>query len=480
MGSVRRLHCIHNKDTSLANKTVALPELINPDVKWNVYESNAPISTVRITESSGDSRGLYQIPKILVPDDILQRARANIMADQDWARMDGYGLHDGLVELAMHHYGDSIGLPVKHAWDSYDWANTPEPDSVIGQASRSLQLLEAIHSASSETPISKHFHNNWQKLPSRTRSAIREAYDAIRLAVERRRLDKISGLIEQYAREIGDTILQDTTPPPPPPSPEREQREEDIERQIQEDEDFLKPPPERKSRKDPKDDIPKGPTGIHKVVNIEMKITIHRHLDTQHNVKTVGMTWRPHHFGPKLRQPGRLYRDGKILSKHSPGGSIIFDGSGSMNWDYDKLKALSDKVPNLWAGIYTATPDIHVSRLCIFAESGRVGRYTHHGDYYAEQGNMDGLGPLLMTKMGPPPYVFVTDRGFFYYTAKGSAAPYDRSTQGQKFGQELDKIFKDNKIVIVPDIDSAIKYLDGKVVQGWTDCIGPATYIRKK
>src|SRR5439155_25345774 len=98
---------------------------------------------------------------------------------------------------------------------------------------------------------------------------------------------------------------------------------------------------------------------------------------------------------------------GRVFAVKSTGGSMLVDCSGSMAWNRDMLAAAMEKLPRLWAGMYTMHADHmqamqergrrlygakwaqvygqpspflqgNVSKLCVVAAEGRLGELPNH------------------------------------------------------------------------------------------------------
>src|SRR5262249_15013537 len=61
-------------------------------------------------------------------------------------------------------------------------------------------------------------------------------------------------------------------------------------------------------------------------------VDVHRHTLNRSTSTSVALGWRSSQDGTTVRYPSQMFPDGRVFAKKAPGGSIILDGSGSMDW----------------------------------------------------------------------------------------------------------------------------------------------------
>lgn len=95
-----------------------------------------------------------------------------------------------------------------------------------------------------------------------------------------------------------------------------------------------------------------------------------------------------------------------------PAGTILFDGSGSMHWDDEMLKAICRKAPSAQIAYYSTYGENgqRYGSLVIYAKDGK--RYAGNDIPYRDNGNGVDKQALEWLLRQPGPRTIVTDMGF--------------------------------------------------------------------
>lgn len=97
-------------------------------------------------------------------------------------------------------------------------------------------------------------------------------------------------------------------------------------------------------------------------------------LTNNHGAK-VSPKYRASDTGPRLRKIGRLFTDQKIFAHRvrQPGGSLLIDGSGSMNLEPEQIQEILKIAPVAWIGLYGARSG-DSGAIKVLAKDGKVCR----------------------------------------------------------------------------------------------------------
>lgn len=212
-------------------------------------------------------------------------------------------------------------------------------------------------------------------------------------------------------------------------------------------------------------------------------VDVHRHTLNRSTSTSVALGWRSSENGATVRYPSQMYPSGRVFAKKAPGGTIILDGSGSMDWHTQHIVQAQKAMPNLYVAVYSyhgsngfwraskghVAEDTFIARYCIVAQKGKLdpdGIYTrndelsHDGQRSLHTGGNSGADPAALwyaARNAPKPIVWVSD-GMVSFG------------EDQAFWKQCDAIMRQHKIVRVLTIEDAIDYLLGKAVPGWHQC----------
>lgn len=213
-------------------------------------------------------------------------------------------------------------------------------------------------------------------------------------------------------------------------------------------------------------------------------VDVHRHTLGKSTSTSVSLGWRSTQDGVTVRYPSQMFPDGRVFAKRAPGGSIILDGSGSMDWHTQHIVEAQKKMPNLYVAVYSyhggngywkaskgyVADDTFIARYCIVAQNGRLDpngvtarstELTPDGKHRCHTGGNSGADPAALyyaaNNGAPKPLVWVSD----------GMVSFDEE---QRFWRQCDELMLRHKIVRVLTIQDAIDYLLGKAVPGWHQC----------
>jgi hypothetical protein len=96
---------------------------------------------------------------------------------------------------------------------------------------------------------------------------------------------------------------------------------------------------------------------------------VHRHVDRRHRSTPMRRPSGAADSGDIPTQWERWASDRQVFQSARPGGTILIDCSGSMNWDWDALKRAIAQLPAVTIAVYSGQYDS--GRLCVVAENGR-------------------------------------------------------------------------------------------------------------
>ena len=104
-------------------------------------------------------------------------------------------------------------------------------------------------------------------------------------------------------------------------------------------------------------------------------VVIHNHLTTARPGKRIKEPRASSEEGAVITHIERAFSDGRVFKEGlTDAGTVIIDGSGSMDWTRDDLEALIDAAPSVVVGVYTnrQTADWrNFATICIVAKGGR-------------------------------------------------------------------------------------------------------------
>ena len=152
--------------------------------------------------------------------------------------------------------------------------------------------------------------------------------------------------------------------------------------------------------------------GLHRVP--DMRIT---ELDLSEEIQRMDQGLRLTSMGSRIHRPSlrRPILPQRIFMKRSPqlpGGSVLFDASGSMGVTPQVLLNCCHRAPAATIAFYSGPDDGLVGDLFIYAKEGRRASDASYNRIHIDGGNcVDGKAlDWLMQQEGPR--LFVTDRGF--------------------------------------------------------------------
>lgn len=191
------------------------------------------------------------------------------------------------------------------------------------------------------------------------------------------------------------------------------------------------------------------------VIDKDYNIVLHEHqaLDNQGT-----RTRRPKGALPQGSIPRLWHRDvsdGCVFTKRKPTASLVIDCSGSMGWDWNKLRDLMVEFPAGTIALYSGTIALYSGtnrggRICVIAKGGYwddPGGNRHMG---ANGDNYCDVEALEWLSQQPKPRVILTDFGF---CSGRWGKDYHHSMEGVRdFMEEFD-------IVGTRQVDAAITYL---------------------
>jgi len=152
--------------------------------------------------------------------------------------------------------------------------------------------------------------------------------------------------------------------------------------------------------------------------------------------------------GMGIRYPHRILTDGKpfAVTKRARGGSVLYDISGSMNPDFEKINEALRYAPALSLMMYSG--DYNLGKLIVLSRNGRICDLQRAYNEHGLGGNLiDGPALKFLGKQ-PEPRVWVSDgqvtgKGAFMFTALLA---------------EAKKICKRHRITRVPSYEDATEY----------------------
>lgn len=202
-------------------------------------------------------------------------------------------------------------------------------------------------------------------------------------------------------------------------------------------------------------------------------VDVHRHTLTKGTSMSVALGWRSSEMGSTIRYPSQLWTTGRPFAKRAPGGSIILDGSGSMQWHAQHIMDAQKQMPNLYVAVYSyhggngywdaskgfKSGDTFIARYCVLAQKGTLDPegIEHKSQEWQHTGGNGGADPASLfyaARWAPKPLVWVSD-GMVSFG------------EHQDFYKQCDALMRQHKIVRVLTIEDGIDYLLGKSVPGW-------------
>jgi hypothetical protein len=143
----------------------------------------------------------------------------------------------------------------------------------------------------------------------------------------------------------------------------------------------------------------------------------------------------------------RLATDGHIFAKDRPGGTLLIDYSGSMQWDVEKLQAALRAMPALTIAIYFG--DRGHGKLIVIAEKGRWAEIPSVPDM--QRGNEVDIEALQWLASQKGPRLWLSDSQI----CGGQVDVIGR----EKAAELVTRTARQHQIKRAPDLDSAIAYL---------------------
>ena len=268
----------------------------------------------------------------------------------------------------------------------------------------------------------------------------------------------------------------------PPEKPEEKRAQEEAEEEEERHEQYIQ----------------EQETGVGGEAHTVGHVQIHDHTATirRPSIRLVRRD-TPTDQGIRLRFPHRYMIDRQVFAVRSlTEAGIMIDGSGSMRWTNDDMKAVMDKVPAVMIGIYGGFTDWNLpekerlqvyGRICILAKQGRFSRFDkmEEGFTGANDADFEGLqflakwpkprfwlsdgivnGGLRSRGVGPHPTI---NGNLTYRVTKNSVFYHPWEAYG-KLVYECDRLIARHEIYRVPNVETLMKMLNRQRVTLYRSC----------
>lgn len=259
-------------------------------------------------------------------------------------------------------------------------------------------------------------------------------------------------------------------PVPPPPPPPEEKEEEQAEQSAAEELVLLM----EQARE--KDESGGDDNDTQKLGHFE----IHDHTRGPRRPTTkIRRRYSATDFGTVLKFPHRYLLDKQVFGRRNQTeGSLMIDFSGSMKWQDEDMRAVLNKMPNIWIASYSGVTLASglrsiIGRVCIHAKKGRFNVFT--GKEAVNDGsNVIDLEALYGLARMPEPRFWLSDGcvtgGKLYGLQAELSELSGLSIRGTELNmvtalvKEVNYIMRKAHILRVPDKDTMLNMIRGRRV----------------
>ena len=213
----------------------------------------------------------------------------------------------------------------------------------------------------------------------------------------------------------------------------------------------------------------------------------------------------PQFTGTRLVFPHRYMVDKAIFSRRVlTEGGIMVDGSGSMSWKHEDLKAVLDLMPAVWVGLYSgfnytrmrtvqipakytrAQADQIIGRICVLAKNGRFAKYDGREQGHTA-GNEVDVEALHLLAEWPEPRLWLSDglvTGGVYMNRKPLDPRWGAGRRGHRVDgtaaivDRTNAIMKRARILRVETKEDMLKLLKRQRVTVYRSCINAVKHAK--
>jgi hypothetical protein len=360
-----------------------------------------------------------------------------------------------LEECRVNLWLAKSGIPYILAYDGFNWAAMPRPTTRLAAACQWLQCATYVLPDRS-IPIPPDLQFYFDELHGTFHGGdwriLNRAYQRlVESELKRSTRDELARMLADHFSEVPEVQDKPTVLKPEyseERSEEKERREEAQERAEARD----KEPGEIRS----------GSTQLG-------AMEVHRHITRTKPGRRIAQNFGSSEVGAIPTQFARKAIDGKLFKRKRSTGAIIIDMSGSMSWDWNQLRDLIHKLPNLIiAGYYGVGREgknwrkagVIQGRLCVYGEKGRWAEPTRERDYSG--GNDVDIEALEWgAKVTDGPVVWLSDG-----QVVGGIYGHDTATIARK----CDEIMRKRGIVRIANQEDARDYFKKKPTTVYVRC----------
>jgi hypothetical protein len=356
-------------------------------------------------------------------------------------------------------------IDLRPAREVLDWAQMPDPDTLLDAAGIVLQLAWTVWASRG---LGKGIPNEPPK--RETDPATGEYFDkAWKLIVDTNRELAhaiIQGCLKMYTRpthagremvaaELAEFFKKEPKQEEQPPvKPEEKQAQEAAEQE------------ERQQEQEQEDQE----TGAAAEISVHDQVEYHDHTTSirRSNVRIVRRSV-PVGVGVNLKYAHRYMLDKQVFAERRlTEGGIMIDGSSSMHWADDDMRILIETLPAVTVGIYSGAEGMYrgkeiIGRICTLAKQGRFAKFTGRDPGTVGKNAVDWEALKLLAKW-PGPRLWLSDglvNSPIYY---GRCKHPHHHTRGlyaahAKYHEMCTAWMKAHGILRVPDADTMHKLL---------------------